>query len=86
MKHQIEISSVAEAEADSVFLRLSQVTSPVKASQWYSGLLQAIESLSQMPKRCAIAGRMSLLTKRSASRLGCFVSRLGCSLKAVCYC
>ena len=55
MKHRIEISSVAEAEADSAFLRLSQVTSPVKASQWYSGLLQAIESLSQMPKRCPLA-------------------------------
>lgn len=51
MKYQIEISSVAEAEADSAFLRLSQATSPAKASQWYSGLLQAIESLSQMPKR-----------------------------------
>jgi plasmid stabilization system protein ParE len=54
MKYRIEISSVAEAEADSAFLRLSQVTSPVKASQWYSGLLQAVESLSQMPKRCPL--------------------------------
>ncbi|UIE36674.1 type II toxin-antitoxin system RelE/ParE family toxin [Leptodesmis sichuanensis] len=55
MKYRIEISSVAEAEADSAFLRLSQVVSPAKASQWYSGLLQAIESLSQMPKRCPLA-------------------------------
>lgn len=55
MKYRIEISSVAEAEADGAFLRLSQVTSPAKASQWYSGLLQAIESLSQMPKRCSLA-------------------------------
>jgi plasmid stabilization system protein ParE len=55
MKYRIEISSVAEAEADGAFLRLSQVASPAKASQWYSGLLQAIESLSQMPKRCLIA-------------------------------
>jgi plasmid stabilization system protein ParE len=55
MKNRIEISSGAEAEADSAFLRLSQVTSPVKASQWYSGLLQAIESLSQMPQRCPLA-------------------------------
>jgi len=56
MKYHVEISSVAEAEADGAFLRLSQVTSPAKASQWYSGLLQAIESLSQMPKRCPLAG------------------------------
>lgn len=55
MKYRIEISSVAEAEADGAFLQLSQVTSPAKASQWYSGLLQAIESLSQMPKRCPFA-------------------------------
>lgn len=55
MKYHIEISSVAGAEADTAFLRLSQVTSPVKASQWYSGLLQAIESLDQMPRRCSLA-------------------------------
>jgi plasmid stabilization system protein ParE len=55
MKYRIEISSVAEVEADGAFLRLSQVTSPTKASQWYLGLLQAIESLSQMPKRCPLA-------------------------------
>jgi plasmid stabilization system protein ParE len=55
MKYQIEISSVAEAEADDAFLRLSQVTSPQKASQWYAGLLAAIESLSTMPKRCPVA-------------------------------
>lgn len=39
MKYRIEISSVAEAEADSAFLQLSQVTSPERASQWYAGLL-----------------------------------------------
>ncbi|MBD1852438.1 type II toxin-antitoxin system RelE/ParE family toxin [Leptolyngbya sp. FACHB-711] len=54
MKYRIEISSVAEAEADNAFLRLSQVTTPAKASQWYLGLLQAISSLSQMPKRCPL--------------------------------
>lgn len=55
MNYQIEISSVAEAEADKTFIRLSQITSPAKATQWYSGLLQAIGSLSQMPKRCPLA-------------------------------
>lgn len=55
MKYRIEISSVAEAEADQAFLRLSQVTSPSQASRWYSGLLQAIESLSEMPRRCPLA-------------------------------
>lgn len=55
MSYRIEISSVAEAEADAIFLRLSQVLSSEQASQWYGGLLEAIESLSTMPKRCAIA-------------------------------
>jgi plasmid stabilization system protein ParE len=55
MKYQIETSSVAEAEADNAFLRLSQITSLPEARQWYSGLLQAIESLSQMPRRCSLA-------------------------------
>jgi plasmid stabilization system protein ParE len=55
MKYRIEISSVAEAEADNAFLQLSQVASPTKASQWYSGLLKAIESLSKKPKRCSLA-------------------------------
>ncbi|CAD5956674.1 hypothetical protein L2E69_10315 [Planktothrix agardhii 1806] len=51
MKYRIEISSVAEAEADQAFLWMSQVTSPEKARQWYQGLLKSIESLLQMPKR-----------------------------------
>lgn len=55
MKYRIEISSVAEAEADRAFLNLSQATSPTTASQWYSGLLQAINSLAQMPSRCSLA-------------------------------
>jgi plasmid stabilization system protein ParE len=55
MNYRIQISSVAEAEADSAFLRLSQISSSVKASQWYAGLLEAIASLSQMPKRCPLA-------------------------------
>lgn len=55
MKYRIEISSVAEAEADNAFLRLSQLMSSTKANQWYSGLLQAIESLSHRPKRCPLA-------------------------------
>ena len=55
MKYRIEVSSLAEAEADNAFLRLSQVASPTQATQWYAGLLKAIESLVQMPKRCSLA-------------------------------
>jgi len=55
VSYRIEISSMAEGEADSAFLRISQITSPEKARQWYEGLLKAIESLSEMPKRCPLA-------------------------------
>ena len=55
MKYRIEISSVAEADADGVFISLSQLTSPAKASQWHGGLIESIESLSVMPSRCAFA-------------------------------
>jgi plasmid stabilization system protein ParE len=55
MTHRIEISSIAEAEADKAFLWISQITSPERASRWYEGLLKAIESLSEMPKRCSLA-------------------------------
>ncbi len=55
MSYRVEIASVAEAEIDSAFLRLSQVISPKKARNWHQGLLKTIESLSQMPKRCPLA-------------------------------
>ena len=55
MIYQIEISSVAEAEIDQIFLNLAQVFSQEQAGLWYAGLLLTIESLSQMPRRCALA-------------------------------
>ncbi|MFW6358209.1 MAG: type II toxin-antitoxin system RelE/ParE family toxin [Chroococcales cyanobacterium] len=63
MKYRIEISSVAEAEADNTFLRLSQMTSSTRATQWYSGLLKAIASLSKMPKRCPLARENEYFTQ-----------------------
>ncbi|MEM1170627.1 MAG: type II toxin-antitoxin system RelE/ParE family toxin [Cyanobacteria bacterium P01_H01_bin.35] len=55
MKYQIEISSVAEAEADKAFQWLCQVASIETAKHWYQKLLKTIESLSEMPKRCPLA-------------------------------
>ena len=63
MTYLIEISSVAEEEADSAFLLLSQKTSPEKARKWYEGLLKAIESLSAMPKRCPVARENQYFSK-----------------------
>jgi plasmid stabilization system protein ParE len=55
MKYRIEVSSVAEAEADKVFLDMAQRTSLETARYWQASLLSAIESLVQMPKRCSLA-------------------------------
>lgn len=55
MKYKIEISSLAQSEADQAFLWILKFSSPEKACQWYEGLLKAIFSLSKMPKRCLLA-------------------------------
>jgi plasmid stabilization system protein ParE len=55
MKYKIEISSLAEAEADKSFLWMLKIASPQKTRDWYQGLLKAIFSLSTMPKRCILA-------------------------------
>ena len=63
MKYRIEITSVAEEEADSAFLGRSQVASPENAKEWYEGLLRAIESLSSMPYRCPLARENKYFSK-----------------------
>ena len=63
MKYRIEISSVAETEADRAFLWISQVASSEIASHWSKGLLKAMESLSDMPKRCPLARENEYFTK-----------------------
>ncbi|MGB3295712.1 MAG: type II toxin-antitoxin system RelE/ParE family toxin [Phormidesmis sp.] len=55
MTYRIELSSTAQADADAAFLRLSQFTEPARAQEWYWGLIEAIASLQEMPRRCAIA-------------------------------
>lgn len=55
MTYQIEMSSVAEAEADHAFLRFSRLMSIEQAKIWYDGLFMAIGSLSRMPRRCSLA-------------------------------
>lgn len=58
MTYQVEISSVAEAEADQAFLWMAQQISQEAAKRWYQDLLQGIESLAKMPKRCPLAPKI----------------------------
>ena len=55
MTYHIDFSSIAKAEADAAFLTISQFTTAERAQVWYQGLIKAIASLREMPKRCPIA-------------------------------
>jgi plasmid stabilization system protein ParE len=55
MIYRIDFSSTAKSEADAAFLRFAQFTSSDRAQNWYQGLVKAIASLQEMPRRCAIA-------------------------------
>lgn len=54
MTYEVIISEPAEAEASEAFLWPNRV-SPGFAKRWYSGLLDAIDSLNTFPKRCPLA-------------------------------
>lgn len=55
MTYHIDISSIAKADADAAFLTISQFTTAERAQVWYQGLIKAIASLKEMPRRCPIA-------------------------------
>jgi plasmid stabilization system protein ParE len=52
--YRVEVSDTADAEADQAFFWLVG-RSPELAGRWYSGLLDAYQSLSQLPNRCPLA-------------------------------
>lgn len=54
MSYRVDISEAAEAEIDAAYLWISR-RSPEWAGRWHAGLLQAIESLAEMPGRCPLA-------------------------------
>ena len=51
--YDVRLSEPAEAEIDALYLRLSAF-SPDAAARWHEGLLVAIQSLTQLPRRCAL--------------------------------
>jgi plasmid stabilization system protein ParE len=55
MMYQIDVSSVASSEADQAALTVARLLGAERSKEWYDGLLTAIASLKQMPKRCAVA-------------------------------
>jgi plasmid stabilization system protein ParE len=63
MTYRVDVSSVAKAEADAAFLSFSQFTSPDRAQAWYQGLIKAISSLQEMPRRCSLAPENALFSQ-----------------------
>lgn len=55
MNYRIQISSVAESEADATYLWIAQQIGNKAAKAWYGQLLTKISSLTTMPRRCALA-------------------------------
>jgi plasmid stabilization system protein ParE len=55
MTYRIDFSSKAQAEADAAFVNFAQFTTPDRAQAWYQGLIKAISSLQEMPRRCSLA-------------------------------
>lgn len=54
MTYRVDISEATEAEIDAAYLWISR-RSPEWAGRWHAGLLEAIESLAEMPGRCPLA-------------------------------
>jgi len=59
MAYQIEVSDTADAEAEEAYLWLLRL-SPDLAGRWYQGLLDAFQSLAELPRRCAVAPENAL--------------------------
>jgi len=54
MSYRIAISEAAEAEVEALYLWILR-RSPERAAAWYEGLLAAINSLADFPRRCPLA-------------------------------
>ena len=55
MIYRLDVSSVASNEADRAMLSIANILGVERAKDWYDGLLLAMDSLTTMPRRCALA-------------------------------
>jgi plasmid stabilization system protein ParE len=55
MIYRLDVSSVASDEADGAALNIANVLGVERAKDWYDGLLLAMDSLTTMLRRCALA-------------------------------
>lgn len=50
----VEVTEQASREAEEAYLWMKE-TSPEAAADWFEGLVEAVNSLANFPKRCALA-------------------------------
>lgn len=55
MAYHVEVTLQAQAEALEIFVWKGEHHSVEIAAEWYNGIMQALYSLDEMPRRCALA-------------------------------
>jgi len=58
--YEVRLTEPAEIEVDAAVLHLARF-SPESATRWHEGLVVALQSLSQIPRRCPLAPENALL-------------------------
>ena len=67
MAYHVDVGNTALYDAQDAFAWMEE-HSPIHAADWYNGLIEAIFSLDEMPRRCALAPE-SDLSKRPLRQL-----------------
>jgi plasmid stabilization system protein ParE len=76
MAYRVKLSRSAKADADNAFEWLKEKYSEAYATKWFNGLVDAVNSLEELPQRCSLATeseelgielRQLLYGKRSAT-------------------
>ena len=60
--YEVRLSETAEAEIDDAVLYLARFSARA-AERWHAGLLEAVQSLSYLPRRCPLAPENSLFDR-----------------------
>src|SRR5437660_12710683 len=58
--YEVRLSEPAEIEIEAAYLGRMRFGQPA-ADRWYAGLARALESLSQLPRRCPVAPESDVL-------------------------
>jgi plasmid stabilization system protein ParE len=66
MTFQVEITPIAEAQIEQAY-QWYREHNPEFADRWFRGLMNAIATLQEKPRRCALAVEHEIFLKKSGS-------------------